>query len=468
MFVLAQFKEQLTTELFVSDVFYMVCTVFVVIAVAGLCFLDMGLVRAKNFVDTVTQKMVAAFICAAGWLIAGMAIWNTQVYQAFGIENPFGQSIKDWWFGGAMVQKLPQFIDPAVAPQVEISQIYNFLFVTFALFLGAAIHTAGVERVKASTTYVISFVWGLILLPFMVYLLWGSSSILTNQGIHDMVGGIALYVPLGVTALIIAKAAGPRLGMYGPHPRAGTPEPANLALAATGLVLILAALPFFVTGGGYLFPGVGYFGISMTTTSIGHVFGAVYVSFIAAGLVGAVMSYRTRNPYWAIVAPFVGYVSCASIFDTATFWVIVIVAGIAPLVAYATYWLFHERLKIDEGKLVPLALGPAIYGVIVGGFTEWNEKIGGYIGITEGKYAFQHAEVTPWWQAIAVGVAIVGTVLVVGTVVLILKKTVGIRVTEEQEIVGLDEAYWGGADVRHATDEGHPAVAEEFAVEPRS
>jgi ammonia channel protein AmtB len=439
--VFAQFQEQQTTEIHLTDVFYMVVTAMVMLAVVGLALFDIGLVRSKNFIDTVLQKMVAGVIATAGWLIVGFAVWNWQTNQAFGVPNPLGESVKAWWFGGSATTTLAQFIDPAVIPSAEVSQIYNYVFVGFAFFVGAVIHSIGLEKIKPVATYVMSFVFGGIVLPIMIYLLWGSSGVLTNHGIHDVVGGIALYIPLGVTAFIVAKVAGPRLGLFAAHRSADPPSPSSLPLVGIGVMLILASLPFFAAGAGILIPGVGYVGVSMTTTTLGAVFASVFIAYVGGGLAGAIISYRTRNPLWAIAGSFIGYVSGTSIFDTASPWTMLIVAFMAPFVAYVVYGLMI-RLRIDEGKYVPLLLAPAIYGAVVGGFTEWHERAGGYIGITEGKYAFQHAEITPWWQLLAIGVAIAGTVLIMGIVVWALKATGNLRVSEAEEIAGLDATYW--------------------------
>jgi Amt family ammonium transporter len=67
-----------------------------------------------------------------------------------------------------------------------------------------------------------------------------------------------------------------------------------------------------------------------------------------------------------------------------------------PLVALGTAKLLH-RLRIDEQKVLPLALGPGVVGAILVGFTHWGAATGGFPGLT-GEYADGHAQITPWWQ----------------------------------------------------------------------
>ena len=127
-----------------------------------------------------------------------------------------------------------------------------------------------------------------------------------------------------------------------------------------------------------------------------------------------------------------------------------LIALFAPFFVWAVYEWLH-RTGIVETKVIPLGLGAGIYGALVVGFVAWGDKTGGYFGLTEGTYAFQGAEINPFWQlvgiAVTMGIAILtGLILIYGLDVLI-----GIRVSDEEEVEGLDEAYWDvppvGADL---------------------
>jgi ammonia channel protein AmtB len=296
--------------------------------------------------------------------------------------------------------------------------------------------------------------------PFLLWLTWGSTSPLTNAGVHDFVGAFVAYIFAGVFSLMLAWKLGPRAGMFKPHPVLGERgAPYNLGLTTVGVALLLFAIPFIVLGCGYFFPDTGYFGIAMTTSGLGVVYNNIFLAYAVGGLVGALIAYRTRNVTHALLGPLAGYIAGTAAFDVVAPWQMMLIALFAPLFTWAVYEWLHAR-GIDESKVVPLGIGAGIYGAIVVGFAQWHEKTGGFLGIEERTYAFQNAEITPYWQLAGVGTA-VGIALVSGLVLVFgLDRIVPLRVRDEEEIKGLDPLYWNvppaGADI--ATGDGARAV----------
>lgn len=435
------YPEQATTDIFVANLLYAIGILAVLMAAAGVMLFDLGLVRRKNAIDSMVQKLVSGFVCALGFAPMGYAVWVWQVNQAFEIPNPLGQAIGDWSIWGGLVNHLSTDIDPSVAAGADTYQVFYVLFVVFAFFLGMVLHAAGAERMKPLPLYVLSFVTGAVTFPILLYLLWGSTSILTNWGVHDNVGAFAVYMPLGVTSLIVAKMVGPRIGRFSGGKQGDLPGPTNVPLVAIGVALVLPALSFFVLVAGYLIPEVGLVGISMGSSTMGMVLMNLWGAILGGGIVGAIMSYRTRHATWAIAGPFVGYIAGTPIYDVGRPWYMFLIGAGAPLVAYLTVQIL-ERVKIDEGKIVPLVLGPVVYGAIVGGFAAWGEKTGGWFEITEGTYAFQHAEITPFKQLVGVAVVFLVAGVITTVVLSIMKAVTGLRVREEEEQEGLDATYW--------------------------
>jgi ammonium transporter, Amt family len=468
--VLAQgefFKEQVSTNIYLLDVFYGLATVSLFLVVVAVGLIDTGLVQRKNVLEIWIGKMMSAMIAGLGLAIIGFGIWNAQFYEAVGVPTPWGQAIEDWWLGGTKTETYAQFLDPATAFENDVFQVFFAFFVAYAMVGGALLHSAGLERVKAVPMYIICFVAGAIVIPILLYLTWGSTSPLTKNGLHDYVGVYALYIVVGVWALIIAWRAGPRIGTFAdkeghptsraiqldadaPGPGVLGHRPHNLSMTALGVGLLLFCVPFLALGCGYIVPDVGYFGISLTTSGFGVVLINIFISFCGGALMGAIISYVTKNPIMVLLGPVAGYIGCAAAFDVGKPIEMLLVSFLAPLPVYGTYLLLL-RMRIDDKKIVPLTLGGGIYAVIAAGIVGAGDKTGGYFGITEGEYTFQGAEISIGDQLLGLLVTL-GISAVSGLVlILLLEKTIGLRVKEHDELAGLDHSFWGSGPVDEAT-----------------
>jgi len=454
------FANQVTESSYVQDIFYALATVCLLFIVAAIGLIDAGLVRRKNLLDTWVQKIVCAVIAGFGMLVIGYAIWEAQYYQAFGGANPVGQAIHDWWLFGPAITHFSQNLDPKLFPTADVYQVFMAFFVAYAMVAGTLLHSAGLERVKALPMYIICLVAGAFVIPIVLYYTWGSTSPLTNRGLHDYIGIFSLYIVVGVWALLIAWRAGPRLGAFSNDPRTIGPIPHNLGWSAAGVGVLLFAAPFAFLGCGYIVAGSGYYGISLTTSGFGIVVLNIFMAYIGGGLGGALISYRTKNPIMALIGVAAGYIGAGASLDIGLPWQVFIVAFIASFVVYAVFLLLY-RLKIDDKKIVPLALGGGIYSALAAGIVGAGDKTGGYFGLT-GKYAPQHASITLGMQVIGILVT-VAIALVSGLIVIVgLEKTIGLRVTEDEEVAGLDDTYWKAppppyADVPAVGGNGQPA-----------
>lgn len=435
------FKEQVTTEMYLLDIFYLMASASLILLVGAIGLIDAGLVRRKNVLETWIGKLVSAFVAAAAFTLIGYGIWNWQYFTMAGVPNPLGESIKAWWLGGTNLTTFAQNLDPKVVYEADVFQVFFVFFIAYAAVLGALLHSAGLERVKALPMFVICAVAGGLIMPVLAYLTWGSASWLTRNGTHDYMGVFSLYLLVGVWGLILAWRAGPRLGAFTPHSGTRGPVPHNLGLSAAGVGLILFAVPFLALGCGFIVPGTGYFGVSMTTSGFGIAASNVFVAFCGGAISGAIIAYITKNPITALLGPVAGYIGGGASADIVNPWLMFLIAMGGPVVFYAGYRLML-RLRIDDKKIVPLTLGTGIYGALIPGIVKWGTPTGGFFGITEGPYAFQGAEINLWWQLIGVGV-VVAIAGVSGLIVILgLEKTIGLRVKEDVELVGLDESFW--------------------------
>ena len=425
------YAEQVSVAAYLNDVFYILACLGAFLVVVALALIDGGLVNAKHLVDTMAQKIISAFIGGASCMIAGFAIWNWQFYQALNIPSPLMQSLSDWWLLGPNLNTYGHLLDPAAVPGAEVQQIFVIFFFAYAAVIGAFIHSMGLGRIKPSACYILSAVAGGLLMPIMTYLTWGPTSPLTNNGLHDFVGVFSLYMFVGVWGLILAWRLGPRLA---------STHGFNGHMLGSGALTLMMAIPLFVIGCGFLEPGIGYFGITNTTSGLAIVFINVYMAFAGGAISGAFIAYKKHKPIYIFLGPISGYVACTALFDIASPWQCLVAAAIGPWVMRLVAHLMTE-LDLDDQKIVPLALGPSLLSALLAGIIGNGVASGGMVGGVAG-YELQHAHISFGMQCIGILV----TLLIAGASGLILvfgiEKTIGLRVAARIEQDGLDTWYW--------------------------
>jgi ammonia channel protein AmtB len=373
------------------------------------------------------------------FLLIGYGVWNWQFYQALGIPHPLSQAIADWWIGGPNINSFAQRLDPKDVPGADAQQVFAVFFCVFGAVTAGFVHSAGVERMKPVPCYILSAIAGGVMAPVLTYLTYGSASILTNAGLHDCVGVFALYIFVGIWALILAHRLGPRLRR--------SAAPPNVMAFISGVFLLLVGIPMLVVGSGYLRLEQGYFGISMVGSGLGVIFMNVFVAFAAGTIGGAVIAYRLKTPIYALLGPISGYVACSPLFDIAVIWQVALIALFAPFVTLACGKCV-SRMGIDEPKIAALALGPGIYGALAAGIVGAGVPTGGFFDLKTGPYAFQHAHISFAMQC--TGVIVVAAISLISGFIFIplLDKLLGLRVDRATELAGLDASYWSPAPAR--------------------
>jgi Amt family ammonium transporter len=456
------FPEQVSANYILLMFLYTVGALSVLLVVLGLGFIDSGMVRARNVLDTWVQKMVAVMIGGASTLLIGYSIWDLQFAQAFGVPNPLSAALNNWWIGGPGTSTASIYLNPKVFPEADVLQVFVVFFGTFTMATMALIHSSAIERIRSKALYAMSFVIGLVLSPLVGYLCWGPLSPLTNRGTHDFEGVFPLYIFAGTWSLVLAWRLGARRGTFVKDPQGLKPLPGNHGPVAAGVLLILFAVPFIALSSTFIIPGKGVYGISMTQTGLGLILINVFCAMLAGGIAGAFLSYRQRDPRWVFLGPIAGLVMGGTLFDIGTPLQSLAFGAMGPFVACGTAKLLH-RLRIDEQKVVPLALGPGVVGALLVGFTHWGTATGGFPGLT-GDYAVGHAQITPWWQLAGV----VTTMAVSGIPALIMcllfEKFGALRISHEAELIGLDMANW---DMNCCDDDLNPQPTATMPLDAR-
>ncbi|MCH8466639.1 MAG: ammonium transporter, partial [Roseinatronobacter sp.] len=188
--------------------------------------------------------------------------------------------------------------------------------------------------------------------------------------------------------------------------------------------------------------------VTMANTSVGIAFNNYGLAWAGGAISGLLIAYKTRNYAYTLLGPLAGYVAGASGFDVYLPWQMFLVALGAPFVAWAVYEATLKR-GIDEHKLFPLFLGAGTYGLIMLGLFKAGTPRGGYLGIEEGAYAFQHGQIGVLMQVVGVAACIGAGAVTAFVMGFLLEKTIGLRISESEQADGLDESVW---DVKHDGD----------------
>ncbi|HSI80033.1 MAG TPA: hypothetical protein VK919_05215 [Solirubrobacterales bacterium] len=459
----------MTTNQLLQNVVYASGVVGALIVVAGLVMLDAGGVRRPNVFNSTIEKLVGFFIGFATYYAIGFALWNWQYNEAFEVPNALGQSIEDFWLGGTLTGELAQNVSPDVFPGLNNFQVFIFFLAAFAGIINILLHFAVSERMRASAFYITCFVASIVS-SFVSYLTWGSVGPLTNAGFHDFFGAGFVYLLPAAMALVFVTRLGRRPGMFGAHPRVAEYRAGNLWTLAVGVLLVFAGLPMVIMSCLFFFdPEALAVSVTMADTSVGIALNNYALAWAGGALTGALIAYRTRKYAYLLLGPFAGYVSGASGLDVYTPWQMFLVALGAPFAAYAVYEFIGRKL-VDEHKLLPVFAGAGTYGLIMVGLVQWGTPHGGYVGIEEGTYAFQNAEINVFWQLLGIVVIFAIGIVTAAILTFIFERTGMLRVPDDEQAAGLDLGFWElkGDEGLGAIPEWQPSAAPEATAAPRA
>ena len=272
------------------------------------------------------------------------------------------------------------------------------------------------ERIKPSAYFVTSAVCAVVS-SLLSWLTWGSTGPLTNEGYHDFFGAGFVYVFAGSVALVMVRARRHRAWACTGRTRApASTGPTTSGLTTIGLVMIIGGLPFVILSCGFFFaPEALFVGVNMSDTSIGVAFNNLGLSWAGGAIAGALIAYRTKKYIYTLLGPFAGYVIGTPGFDIYAPWEMLL-----DLDGGALRRLCDLRVAAEARDRRAQA-DPAVRRGRLRGHPRWSasstgaRRSGGYFGVTEGDYAFQHAEVNLLWQAIGLAVCL-GAGLATGAV----------------------------------------------------
>jgi Amt family ammonium transporter len=375
----------------------------------GLALFYGGMVRKKNIISVIAQSTAAFAVVSVLWFIAGYSL-------AFGK----GPDAVNGYIGGLQAAFLNGV--GATTAHSLLPGIPELLFVsfqmTFAIITPALIAGAFAERMKFSASLLFFGLWHLIVYAPICHQVWGGGY-LGSLGVLDFAGGAVVHVNAGVAGLVCCLVLGPRHG-FGRDNMA----PANLAYTAIGTGLLL----------------VGWLGFNAGSAGAADALAgtACFNTILAAAAASlgwlAIEWIEKKKPTLlgllsGIVAGLVAITPAAGFVDPKGAFFIGVIAG--PACYAGAVWLKHA-LKYDDSLD---AWGIHGIGGIVGALLTGVFATVAVNPLAEGASILK--------QAIGLGGAMAWSAVGTFVVLMICKFTVGLRVTREGEVEGLDYSEHG-------------------------
>jgi Amt family ammonium transporter len=380
--------------------------------IPGLALFYAGMVRKKNVLATLMQSFACTCIVTLLWWIIGYS-W------AFTPGNGFiGGSTRALFNGMAFIHgdtdnKLTVSHLGLTIPET----VYAMFQMTFAIITPALIAGAFADRMKFSAMLIFMSVWSLVVYAPIAHMVWEPTGWLNGAGVLDYAGGTVVHINAGIAALASCLVLGKRVG-YNREPM----PPHNLALTFIGASLLWVG--WFGFNAGSAVAADGRAGMAMLATQLATAAAALawmFAEWVTKGKPSVLGIASGAVAGLVAITPASGFVSPTSA---------VIIGFAAGVVCYFAATSLKHALGYDDSL--------DAFGV---------HGIGGIVGaLLTGVFASK--EIAGLDGSVVTQLKGVGTTIVYGFVVsyvilMIIDKTIGLRVTEDQERTGLDISLHG-------------------------
>jgi Amt family ammonium transporter len=384
----------------------LVSTVIVLMmSIPGLALFYGGMVRKKNVLNTTAMVFVSVAVLSVVWMLVGYSL----AFTDGGDLQPYIGGLDKVLLGGVTKDALSGTIPETLFIVFQMT----FFAITPALIVGSV-----VERMKFSSLIVFMVLWSLIVYAPVCHWVWGGG-FLSKDGVLDFAGGTVVHINAGVAGLVAAIVLGKRKG-YGTENMA----PHNLVLTLIGASLLW----------------VGWFGFNAGSAAAANssAANAALVTQVctAAAVIGWLVVewivHRKPTVLGATSGAIAGLVAitpAAGFVDATGALIIGLVAGV---VCYIFATGVKRALGYDDSLDVwgVHGVGGIVGAILTGVFA--REAIGGTPGALEGNVA------QVWTQVYGVLATIIWCAVATFVILMVIKVVMGLRVTEAEELEGLD------------------------------
>ncbi len=385
----------------------------VMLMTPGLALFYGGMVRRKNALSTIMMSFAILAMVGLLWVLYGYSL-------SFGPDKAGIIGGLDW-FGLANVGQSPSSTYATTVPHLAFMMYQGmFAIITVALFTGAV-----VERVKFSALMVFAGLWLTLVYAPVAHWVWASGGWLSKLGALDFAGGTVVHINAGVAALALAMVLGPRKGY-----KKDAMEPHNI-----GMVVLGAALLWF-----------GWFGFNagsaLTAGGLASsAFVATNTAAAAAAFTWMLLSWFHKRPslLGTVTGAVVGLVAITPGAGFVPPWAGIPIGAIASLISYYLMVFRARKMGVDESLDVWACHGMGgTWGAIATGiFALASVNSAGANGLIGGNVALLGK------QFVAVAVVWAYSFGASWLLAQAVKATIGLRVNEVEERVGLDISQHG-------------------------
>lgn len=330
----------------------------------------------------------------------------------------------------------------------------NFVFnLVFCATTATIVSGAMAERTKFISYCVYSGVISALIYPIEAHWIWGGGW-LSQIGFHDFAGSCAIHMVGGISALVGAAILGPRIGKF-TKDKNGKITKVN---AIPGHNITIGALGVFILW-------LGWYGFNGAAAKSVEQLGSIFVTTTIAPALATVvcmiftwLKYGKPDVSMCLNASLAGLVAITAGCDVTDALGAIIIGSVAGLLVCFGVWFLDNVLRVDDPVgAVAVHMMNGIWGTIAVGLfatnsapgysiadSKGNELVGLFYG---GGFKLLGLQLTGFVSVAA------WTVVTITIVFLVIKATLGLRVSEEEEIVGLDP-----------TEHGLPSAYAGFAI----
>ncbi|MGC1473524.1 MAG: ammonium transporter [Psychroserpens sp.] len=419
--------ELLTT----NNVWMMICTALVFFMHLGFAFLEIGLTRQKNTINILFKNI---FIITMGLLLYCLVGFNLMYpgdfngflgFAGFGLDAPMADGALDLAYNGGYTYWT------------------DFLFQgMFAATAATIVSGAVAERMKIGPFMIFTVIYVGLIYPIAGSWKWGGG-FLDKLGFYDFAGSTLVHSVGGWAALVAICLLGARIGKY----KDGKPQAIpghNIPLATAG-VLILWLGWFGFNGGSVLSADPELTSLVLVTTCLAAAAGGVVAAIASTVMYKNLDLTMFLN---GILGGLVGITAGADVMSPTNAIIIGAIAGL--LIVFAVS--FIDKLKLDDPVgAIAVHLVCGIWGTLavgIFGFSALTNDAGEFLNASGSVVATssEAANSLSFLPQLYGVLAYAGFCIISSFVIIfILKKTVGIRVSEKEELEGLD-AHEHGMD----------------------